>query len=299
LNYHFEKNMAIQASFRKITKEILNEAILECNSKDLTQQEKIHSLRKKCKRIRGLFRIVRPNIGDLYKKENVSFRDLARTISKSRDEHATIETLEKLQNICKDESINNDIASLKNELSSEHKSEEIILLLKEFELKILNKVSQIDNWQVQSDGFSSVSGGIKKTYRRGQIAMWKAFNNPTMENYHEWRKRVKYHYYHLELITPIWEAILIYYTNEVHNLSEMLGYDHDLCLLEILLKTKTDYFPNTISIEALIKFINSEKINIREKINVLGQKVYAERPGKLIYKLDIWWNTWEIENSDV
>ena len=97
--YQFRHNLSVQDSFQEIAKEILEEALTECRSTDLTQHEKIHSLRKRCKRIRGLLRILRPCIGEIYKKENQYYRDLARNLSVSRDQHAAIETLSKLKEI--------------------------------------------------------------------------------------------------------------------------------------------------------------------------------------------------------
>lgn len=294
-NFYFDRNLSVNESIIGIAKNLLNEAILECNSTELTNQQKIHSLRKKCKRIRGLLRIVRPNIGELYKKENVYFRDLARTLSNSRDQFALIETLEKLQNICDDNSIKEVITNIIGDLKLNLNDRKFKSQLKNFHKSISSKLRQVKSWHVNSSGFLAVSGGIKKTYRRGQNAMYAAFENQTMENYHEWRKRVKYHYYHLELITPIWETILIQHTNEVHSLSEKLGYDHDLCVLENHLIINKKYSLNDISIQTLLNFINLEKNNTRKKIGSLGKRIYSEKPRDLIYKLDSWWNVWESE----
>src|SRR5215475_2007881 len=52
--------------------------------------ERIHSIRKRCKKLRGLLRLVRPSLGDTYERENAYFRDVARALSPLRDVHVTL-----------------------------------------------------------------------------------------------------------------------------------------------------------------------------------------------------------------
>ena len=88
---------------------------------------------KRCKRIRGLLRIVRPCIGEIYKKENQYYRDLARKLSVSRDQHAAIETLSKLKEIPNNKTSSDKydiiIKNIRDKIDSENNS----ILLNEFE----------------------------------------------------------------------------------------------------------------------------------------------------------------------
>ena len=97
MDYYFRKHLSIEESVKTIAKELITDAVSECSSDLLSHQEIVHSVRKKCKRIRALLRIVRPQIGSSYKNENIFFRDIARKLSDTRDRHILSETLIKLK----------------------------------------------------------------------------------------------------------------------------------------------------------------------------------------------------------
>jgi len=124
-----------------------------------------------------------------------------------------------------------------------------------------------------------------------------AFKNPTTEHYHEWRKRVKYHYFHLELLIPLWESLIRQYSEELHHLSEMLGYDHDLCLLSEIIINDSKLIKKRSTRVYITDLIILEQTQLRAKINVLGKKVYAEKSNKLIKRIEHYWKIWENENT--
>jgi CHAD domain-containing protein len=70
--------------------------------------------------------------------------------------------------------------------------------------------------------------------------------DPASENFHEWRKRVKDLSYHLQMLNPIWPEQICAAASELKELSDYLGDDHDLVLLEqaIAAKTKQEGFEN-------------------------------------------------------
>ena len=59
-------------------------------------------------------------------------------------------------------------------------------------------------WRITGDGFNVLARGISKSYKGAQRAMDEAVKEPTAETVHEWRKRVKDHWYHTRLLCPIW-----------------------------------------------------------------------------------------------
>jgi CHAD domain-containing protein len=295
VNYYIRKNLSIEESIRAIGEELVNEAVEECSSTQLSNHEIIHESRKRCKRLRGLVRIVRPEIGFIYQEENIFFRDLARKLSLTRDQHASTETLRKLQKRFKNKSLHRDIDFLISKIELSEDITESNKLIKDFEKEISESFSRIKNWKVNTKGFDAIEGGLRKTYIRGRLAMREAFISPTSENYHEWRKRAKYHYYHLELLTPIWGKIMKAYTNEAHGLSELLGYDHDLCLLYENLNASDMPGVDEIINGKILEAISKEQSKLRNIISILGKKIYSEKPDVLLNRIGRWWSIWEKE----
>ena len=73
---------SVQAGVRRIACEQIDKAIAEIENTELPLDETIFQIRKRCKKIRGLLRLVRPSF-DGYARENAIFRDAAREDQKS------------------------------------------------------------------------------------------------------------------------------------------------------------------------------------------------------------------------
>src|SRR4051794_6121756 len=71
----------------------------------------------------------------------------------------------------------------------------------------------------------------KKTFRRGRKRLARAKKKPAPENFHELRKSVKYHWYHLRLLEKLWTDVLAGYEKSLKELETWLGEDHNLVVL--------------------------------------------------------------------
>ena len=99
MSFQLDLKTSVEESVKGIASQVIESAVSDCSSKELNDHEKIHLVRKKCKRIRALLRIVRPSIGETYKSENIFYRDLGRKLSEARDIQVFIETLNKIFDI--------------------------------------------------------------------------------------------------------------------------------------------------------------------------------------------------------
>ncbi len=83
--YRIKKgDKSVQAGLRRIADEQIGRALGEIDDDDLDFAEKVHQVRKRCKKLRGLIRLVRPAFDD-YSAENGAFRDAAQMLSGVRD----------------------------------------------------------------------------------------------------------------------------------------------------------------------------------------------------------------------
>ena len=94
--YRFKRgNSSVEAGVRRIATEEIDGAIDEIDDNGLELHETVHQVRKRCKKLRGLIRVVRPAFDD-YQDENAAFREAARALSYVRDTEALIETYDDL-----------------------------------------------------------------------------------------------------------------------------------------------------------------------------------------------------------
>ena len=90
--YHLRrKDASVQAGVQRIALSQVNAAIEEIDDPALGPHETVHQVRKRCKKLRGLIRLVR-SVFPAYEDENAAFRDAARTLSFVRDAEAKAET---------------------------------------------------------------------------------------------------------------------------------------------------------------------------------------------------------------
>jgi len=117
-----------------------------------------------------------------------------------------------------------------------------------------------------------------------------AYASPSVEAFHDWRKRAKYLRYHLRLLRPTWPAVLKRARSQIKTLADRLGDDHDLAVLAetlpLALKGDSDPARNQI-FTALVAQRCAEQ---RDEARWLGLRVYAERPKAFARRLGAYWD---------
>ena len=163
--------------------------------------EAVHDIRKRLKKLRALARLVRDEMGEEnYKSINIYYRDLGRELSDFRDLTAHMETIETLRDRYGNYLYVNFFNSVIKEIEKERDEMEKQLKADNFFSDYL--VSQLEyaqkdltKWPVSSNEINVILPGVERVYRRGKNALNNAYKDPTKENFHEWRKRVKYLWY--------------------------------------------------------------------------------------------------------
>ena len=206
--------------------------------------ESVHEIRKCIKRIRAAVRLIRDDIGnDLYRRENYFFRDINRNLSEIRSIAVINETLNKLDpgdsnNDCK--ALINHFTELKEKIIyrlcvEEHRLTRVSEMLKEGR-------TRTGLIPVKKNNIGILITGLVRIYNQSLDCMLTAKNKPVVENLHEWRKKVKYLYYQLQILRPVLPDELVIYESKLDELTDYLGTDHDLAELEDSLAGNPDVF---------------------------------------------------------
>lgn len=292
MSYHLTADEPVAEGVKRIVHEELDRAIDHVDDDELARHETVHEVRKRCKEIRAVLRLVRPELGETYSEENAWFRDAARTLSRTRDAQALIETF--------DEGLDDDLAAARETLLERRRrimTEEIALedRLATVQAVLREAHGRVDSWPIDAAGFDAVAGGIAKSYRRGREAMDGAYHNPTAERFHEWRKRVKYHRYHMRLVRESWHEPLQARRDELKVLSDRLGDEYDLAVFAELLGEDPDLFDDRGLVRTLHDCIDRRRAELQAAAEPLGKRVYVEPPTQLLGRLEGYWQAWELE----
>src|SRR5262245_59145110 len=118
--YRFSKSQdTIQDGVRKIATELIDKAI-DAMKQRQSPETTVHNLRKTCKRMRGLLRLVRPVFAD-YHVENAAFRDAGRKLSHLRDTAVLIQTYDSLLEAYDDQVDRARFAPIRRRLTAQQK----------------------------------------------------------------------------------------------------------------------------------------------------------------------------------
>jgi CHAD domain-containing protein len=299
--YRMRRKQSVQKSVREVALEQIDKAIGEIIDDELDRHETVHQVRKRCKKLRGLIRLVRPEFDD-YRRENEFFRDAARELSYVRDAQSIVECFDDLIEHFQDQVDRDAFAPLRADLAERRQriADDKVGLdnkLDEFLAKMRQARGRVLRWKINDCGFSAVEGGLVKTYRRGLKALRSTYENPSTENLHEWRKRVKYHWYHARLLRRIWPEMMNVWRAATDELSDLLGDDHDLAVFRQTLLNEPDRFGSDSSLQALIGLIDQRRAQLQAEARLLGQRLFAEESKQLCSRLGRYWKTWRARQS--
>ncbi|MBK5259898.1 MAG: CHAD domain-containing protein [Thermoanaerobaculia bacterium] len=289
--YEFELHEPIAGAAQRILGEQVDRATAHLTSNAEPAEKRVHNARKRFKEIRALLRLVAPSLGGQFVVENRFFRDVARDLAATRDADAVIETVAKLRAA-------GDTPALKRlerALRLRRKSVETA----DLQASVANAVAQLPlvmgrvmNWPPIPERFSTIGDGLEKIYRQGRDGFARAAGDPTAENYHEWRKRVKDHWYHVQLLRRVWPPMMKAWEGVLEQLSATLGDHHDLDVLRALIPdvaTETDR-------AAIIEIIDVRRLVIEQLANDFGTRLYSETPAAWRARMRSWWKAWRNES---
>lgn len=253
----------------------------------------IHKAKKEFKKLRAICRMVRDEIGkDPYRVANYFFRDTARKLSDARDASAMLETLYDLEQKLTDKAHKALLKKIKSHLGSKKAALTRIQINQQQLLQeVLEDLKEAEQyfsvWSFQNQDFSIFHSSIERVYQRCRKGLRNAYKEGTPEAFHEWRKRVKYLRYQMDVLTPVWPKPMAVLDEELHTLTDYLGDDHDLTVLQEYIEQM-----QTISShdqENLFEPIATMKKGLQKLAEPLGHKLFYLKPSHFTGLIGSWW----------
>ncbi len=255
--------------------------------------EAIHQTRKQLKKIRALLRLVRYQIGqDAYREANRYFRDAARLISDARDVSAGRETAEELQSLLTTARDRQAVGRLKRHLRGKKAA------ITRYQVHGGNLLQSVQDalaeaeqlhraWSISDDGFEAVEKGIRRIYKQCRKRQAVAYAQDDPEAFHEWRKSVKYLRYQVDTLSPLWPGLLQALEGELNLLTDYLGDDHDLLVLQETIKEAKVMPPATQ--RSVFSTMDERRARLQQEARPLAQKLFAQKPKEFVADLARWW----------
>ena len=234
--FHLKLGEDVAKGVRRIAIEQIKGALRDADDPK-AQDAAPHAIRKRCKKLRGLLRLVRGSFDD-YAVEQRALRDAARKLAGVREAGAHLETLSRL--CARDSGLypGPDFEQARSWLQLQRdavvRASREQDCMQEARSMLLAQRGRITQWTLQEQGFDAIEGGLVGNYRSARRALAAACDDPSAHHLHELRKYVKYHRIHLDLLHKRWPRPLMAFVHEAEDLGEFLGDHHDI---EVLLTT--------------------------------------------------------------
>lgn len=270
--------------FLRIAREQIGKAIAGAENSSESPERRVHEARRRCKKLRALFRLVRPDFS-AYDTENAFVRDASRGLAASRDLRVTRATFAELMTWAGRPI---DVADDGRNAAAERETG----ALQSFTGQMRELEQRSATWRLDRIDVDTLATGLKHTYRSGRQTGRTAERQRTDEAFHEWRKFAKYHWNQLGLLESCAEDILPSAHKCAGELAEQLGTHHDLAVLSQVLKTTPDDLGPDIDAAFALAAVDRRQAEIEENIRKLGMQVFAEKPRALKARFSAYLDGW-------
>ena len=301
--YRLKPGEGVPEGIRRIACEQLDRGIEQLQNEEGSRDEHVHEARKSMKRLRALVRLVRVEVnGEIFRRENGCFRDAASQLGGMRDATVLINSLDGLIQLAGNRDARRKFDAVRKWLVERHQAayqqhlgsgDAVQGVVDELQRARM----RVDDWSLQRGGWKALEGGLAQVYIRGCKGFERAYMQREGEAFHEWRKWVKYFWYHTQLLRPIWPSVMEVLAAELDELGELLGEEHDLSVLRSTVMTEMDRPIRASTLQALLALIDARQGQLRERARQIGRRVYAERPQNFVRRLQGYWQAWRAEHK--
>lgn len=230
--FELDLSNSVKDNILRILHEQYTNIIEYCKNQEKDPDKAVHEIRKSFKRIRASLRLIRDEIGySTYYRENAFCRDEAKLISDLRDLkvfHEDLGYLAKAHNDSADlkliELLQEEILNRKDQRFSKVYSEQVFQTIIQDVKAAMDRIKLL---HFKHDNFQVIVGGLYRIYKQGQKELELVKKEPTTENYHDLRKRVKYLMYFAQILKPVYPQYFKGMDKMLDKASDQLGIDHN------------------------------------------------------------------------
>ena len=299
MNFTIRPDEPVAAAVRRVIDEQLGSAIDRLHGADAGDSaEAVHEARKSCKRLRAVFRMVRPALpAARYRTLNATVRDAAGELSGTRDAQALVAMFDDLVTVHGERADDDELAVVRRALADradlvgEDDDSGRALVRAAERLELARDAAARLN--LKGCRFDTLAKGMAATYGDGRRALHHLRREHSPERSHEWRKSVKYTWHHVELIEPAAPLLLGPTGRGLHDVSDALGDAHNLAVLVDLLRQAPARFGGPDTAERVVRMATDAQGDLEDRAIRLGLRLYAEKPKAFARRMTAYWRAAE------
>ncbi|HVY50701.1 MAG TPA: CHAD domain-containing protein, partial [Devosia sp.] len=244
----------------------------------------VHEVRRRCKKLRALLRLIRPGFS-AFAAEDAAVREAARLLSHLRDAEAMRLTVQALAPRLPAGVAEEALGRLGSEPGRADASEQ----LGASRARLAALRERADGWSISESGWAALGPGLRRSYRSARRRMRAAQCAPEPAALHDWRKALKHHGFHLDLLRRSAPDAIGAQSALADRLGVLLGEHHDLSVLDRAAADQPARLGEAEAIALLREAAEARRREIEEEAFELGRQIFAERPRALKRRFAAYW----------
>lgn len=282
--YLIRRKGRVDAEVRRVLLEQNQRALTLLDAWHDRPSEHVHEARQAFKRARALLRLVRPGAPYVYRVENHFYRDLGRNLAYARDTDAVIDALgllevrisgplaqesQRMLRMGLEQRAARERASAVNDLSGriDAARDDLALAGRRFRHLPVAELRRKD-----------LRRGAELTMARCASDFERVLATQATEDFHAWRKNVKYAYNQTRLMQQLMPGWAGDVGPALGQLADVLGRFHDLALLEALLQRQVDELDVDVHLRSMRKTVRHAKAEFAAEALSLGAPLFVAAP---------------------
>jgi CHAD domain len=254
--YRLRKNETVVKGVKRLAAEQIDYARGQLAQNDDAQ--------KSVKKTRALLRLAG------YSGEDKRLRNIGRALSEVRDAAVMIEVFDALVEKQQSAIGKEGLAGIRRGLVESMRSADSAKAVASAQAGLEAARQRLDRWPIEN----AFADGLETTYRRGRKMLRRARKNGRAQSYHDFRKRVKEHWYHMRLVGPRDSR-----TASLKDLESWLGEHHNL---EEKLEKNPERFGDREAIEIFLALAAAEQRKLAQDSIALGRRLYQQKPKQFV-----------------
>lgn len=297
MSYHIRPSEHFTAEFKAVGTEQLTLAMATLTDRPQGLPEAIHDARKNFKRLRSLYRLAAADIPAFRRSENARIRNMARTLSTSRDATALVEVSRYLL----DHAENNDeraalkriskvLTARRDEGGAEgNQLEESVTAAITTCGRALEALSRITFQDGSKKGAKRITKGWRKALEGAAAAREACVETTDAHLFHELRKRSQDYRFYLDMLQRLWPSAMHAKRVEVTKVVDLLGHHNDLALLASLVDEQPQLFGKSEDVAYLLSAVITRQKILRDQALTIAASVFRDDPKAESRKIKLLW----------
>ncbi len=286
------KNEVLSEGIMRILMERTDAILFHCSPAPGDIHTSIHEIRRNIKKIRAVLRLIRDEAGyGFYYRENRFYRDQGRLLSEIRSIEILNHSLNLVNRNFKTGIPREEVNHIAAEIA-ERRNDIIINTIEK--QKILQHISsevsvnreRLKTFKLEKNDFSGIKPGITRIHKHCRNYLKICTKNLQITKLHDFRKKIKYLLYQLQMIYFVFPSLLKVYISSLDTIADNLGIYRDLYELRNFIISTGHQQENGKSINKLLNEI--ENLKSKHLLKAMGKSdlLLSVRTGAFINQIE-------------